>query len=233
MSQSSNLYRLQQVDSLLDQVHNRIDEIDKILSQDDEIKQAQCALDTVSLIFNEEQKKLRYAENAVKDLKIKIEQTEAILYGGKVRNPKELQDLQAESAALKRHLVTLEDRELEGMLAVESAEYKVAEANRELSTVQSKLASHFALLNGERLNLSGQIARLETDRQVVVGMLATDDLAVYERLRKQRRGIAVAKAADKSCSACGSPLSPALIQQAVTSPILVHCPTCGRIIYPG
>jgi len=233
MSQSSNLYRLQQVDSQLDQIRNRINEIDKILGQDIELQQSQRALDEAKLELSDEQKNLRRAEDVVKDLKVKIEQTEAMLYGGKVRNPKELQELQAESAALKRHLTTLEDRELEAMLAVDNAEQKTTAASNELSTVQSKFAGQFSLLNGERLNLSEKISRLETERNVAVGMIPEDDLTIYEQLRKQRRGIAVAKAIDKSCSACGSSLTPALIQQAVNSPILVRCPTCGRIIYPG
>lgn len=233
MSHSSILFRLQQIDTQLDQARNRINEIDKILSEDAELIQAQQNLNEAQHALSEEQKHLRHAEDVVKDLKIKIEQTEAMLYSGKVRNPKELQDLQAESAALKRHLATLEDRELDAMLAVEAAEEKTTQAGNKLNAVQSKNATQFALLNGEKLNLSNQITHLETDRQVATGMLTNEDLTIYEGLRKQRRGIAVAKAVDKSCSACGSPLSPALVQQAETSPILVRCPTCGRIIYPG
>jgi hypothetical protein len=233
MSQSSNLYRLQQIDSQIDQIRTRIAEIDKILTQDEELQQAQSALDDANQALSEQQKLLRHAEDEVKNLKLKLEQTEATLYGGKVRNPKELQDLQAESAALKRHLTTLEDRELEAMLSLETAEDKEAASGNELIAVQSRLAGQFALLNGEKSSLSERLAHLETDRQVASGMLAGDVLTIYEQLRKQRRGIAVAKAVDKSCSACGSALSPSLIQQAVTAPVLVRCPTCGRIIYPG
>ena len=233
MNQSSNLYRLQQVDSQLDQARKRIDEIDKVLSQDEELLQAQQALGAAKDTADEEQKHLRRSEEAVQDLKIKIEQTEAMLYGGKVRNPKELQDLQAEAAALKRHIVTLEDRELEAMLNLENAEQQMTAATQMVSTVQTKLASQFALLNGERLSISEHMHRLETERAAAANMTGAEEIAIYEQLRTQRRGIAVAKAVDKSCSACGSALSPSLIQQAVTSLVLVRCPTCGRIIYPG
>lgn len=233
MNQSSNLYRLQQVDSQLDHAHKRIDEIDKTLSQDEELQQAQQALAAAQGKVKEEQKLLRHAEEAVQDLKIKIEQTEAMLYGGKVRNPKELQDLQAEAASLKKHLIILEDRELEAMLDLDNAEQQMTTATQSLSTVQTRLSSQFALLNGERLSITDQVHRLETEREVAITMIGAEDLAVYEQLRIQRRGIAVAKAVDKSCSACGSALTPSLIQQAVTSPVLVRCPTCSRIIYPG
>lgn len=233
MSQSSNLYRLQQIDSQLDLARNRINEIDRILNQETTLRKAQQVLDEAEYALNEEQKILHSAEYSANEQKLKIEQTEAALYGGKVRNPKELQDLQAEAVALKKHLVTLEERELEAMLAVENAEQNCAIARDKLSAVQSDIASQFSLLDGERLTLSELVKRLETDRQVAIVMVTSDNLSIYERLRNQRRGIAVAKAVDKSCSACGSQLTPSLIQQAITSPILVYCPTCGRIVYPG
>jgi predicted nucleic acid-binding Zn-ribbon protein len=233
MSQSSNLFRLQQIDSQIDQIRTRIAEIEKILTQDEELQQAQSALDGANQALSEQQKLLRHAEDEVKTVKLKLEQTEASLYGGKVRNPKELQDLQAESAALKRHLATLEDRELEAMLSLETAEDQASASGTELIAVQSRLAGQFALLNGEKSSLTERLDRLETDRQVAAGMLAGEALTIYEQLRKQRRGIAVAKAVDRSCSACGSALSPSLIQQALSAAVLVRCPTCGRIIYPG
>lgn len=46
---------------------------------------------------------LKTAEAEAEAQKIKIEQTEASLYGGSVHNPKELQDLQREVASLKKH----------------------------------------------------------------------------------------------------------------------------------
>ena len=55
---------------------------------------------------------LRVAEAEAEAQKIKIEHTEASLYGGSVHNPKELQDLQRDVASLKKHLTTLEERQL-------------------------------------------------------------------------------------------------------------------------
>jgi hypothetical protein len=233
MSQSSSLYRLQQVDSQLDLSHNRIHEIDNILNQDTELIEAQQLLDTANHNLADEKKILRHAEQAVEDIKVKIEQTEAMLYSGKVRNPKELQDLQNESAALKRHLTLLEDRELEAMLAVETAEQQVDSSTQNLQSIITKRDSQFSLLNGEKHNLDERINRLETERQAAVNTLASENLLIYDQLRKQRRGVAVAKVVDKSCSACGSALTAALIQRASSTESLVRCSTCGRIIYPG
>jgi uncharacterized protein len=66
-----------------------------------------------------------------------MQTSEASLYGGKIRNPKELQDLQVEIAALKRRTATLEDEQLEAMLAVEDAETQLTEANKNLNEVKA------------------------------------------------------------------------------------------------
>lgn len=233
MSLASNLYRLQEVDQLLDKSRKRIDEINRIINENSELMHAQQSLDAANLIFLQDQRQLQQAEKNTRELKIKIEQTEANLYGGKVRNPKELQDLQAESAALKRHLITLEDRELEAMLNLENSEQQISKTIEELKIIQEKLSTQSAILNGELLTIHTQVERLETERRAASSMIEENVLMIYEHLRVQRRGIAVAKAVDKSCSACGSALTPSLIQQATSSQILVRCPTCGRIIYPG
>jgi predicted nucleic acid-binding Zn-ribbon protein len=60
--------------------------------------------------LNLAQNTLKHAEAEVGRQKVKIEQSESNLYSGNVKNPKELQDLQNEIAALKRYLITLEDR---------------------------------------------------------------------------------------------------------------------------
>lgn len=233
MSYSSNLFRLQQIDTQLDITRNRVEEIDRLIAQDSELKQAQQDLEKANNDLSEEEKKLHAIEGTVKAQKIKIEQTEAKLYGGKIHNPKELQDLQNESQALNRYLVILEERQLEAMISLEDTEEIQKIAAKEYKKTKSLLESQFSLLNGEKLDLIEQIRHLESDRQIVANMVHTVDLATYDQLRTIRRGIAVAAVIDKSCSACGSTLTAALIQTAQTAPTIVRCPTCSRIIYPG
>ncbi len=87
--------------------------------------------------------------------KVKIEQTEATLYGGKVRNPKELQDLQNEAAALKRYLAVLEDRQLEQMIALEDVEKGSNLAVELLNEVQQQKEQANSELVREQTSLNG------------------------------------------------------------------------------
>ena len=119
MSESFKLFRLQQIDSELDKSYARIKAIDQLLADDEKIRRSQFKLDRAKKEHFDAEKNLRLAEQKVKDQRIKIERSQAALYGGKVSNPKELQDLQQESESLKKYLSILEDQQLEAMLAMD------------------------------------------------------------------------------------------------------------------
>ena len=162
--------------------------------------------------------------------RIKIEQTEATLYSGTIRNPKELQDLQNEVAALKRFLDTLEERQLEAMLATDEATGKNQEAQKILGQYRAQAEKQQASLVQERTQLESQKAAAENQRLGAAKLIAPDDLAVYERLRKERAGVAVSGVKDRACNACGSTLTAALHQAARSPSQLVFCDMCGRIL---
>lgn len=230
---SLNLYRLQQIDTQLDHTAQRLQEILLQLNDLSTLQSAEMQAKQATEYLQKQRKALHQAEIHCQDQKIKIEQTEATLYGGKVRNPKELQDLQHESAALKRYLVTLEDRQLEAMLAVEDAEAAAKTADQELSQVRARLEEQHAQLRGERSQLEQSLERLKVERQAAEAIISSQDLAVYLQLRKTRSGMAITKIMDRSCGACGASLTPALMQAASSSNQLARCPSCNRILYPG
>ncbi|MEJ2599782.1 MAG: C4-type zinc ribbon domain-containing protein [Anaerolineales bacterium] len=233
MSQTFKLYRLQQVDSQLDRIHARLRQIQAAINDDQALKEAHKNLDQATSQLEAQRKILRQAEEQVRQQRLKIEQTESTLYSGKVRNPKELQDLQNEAAALKRYRSTLEDRQLEAMIAVEEAEATGQEREQALEKEQTDFQEKIAELTQEQGNLSSDLARLEVEREATTRSIETSDLALYEQLRKQRRGIAVAKVSDKACSACGSTLNASLLHAARSQSQIVRCDTCGRILYGG
>ena len=221
------------MDSQLDQKRNRLREIEVALAENEAVRQAMQRLKNAEERLERERKQLRRAEEEVHAQRVKIEQTESVLYGGSVRNPKELQDLQNESAALRRYLTVLEDRQLEGMLAVEEAEEQHTQAAGALEAVQESAAAASANLIEEQAALVKDVARQEAERQATAGSIDDMDMRIYEALRKQRNGIAVAKVVDNTCAACGSTLSAALLSAARSPQRITRCATCGRILYAG
>ena len=233
MSQISILYRLQQIDSQLDNARTALQSIESKLSDITQIESAQQNAIQAEQKRQSELKGLRDAENKSYDTRVKIELAESSLYGGKIQNPKELQDMQNEIASLKRLVITLEDRELEAMMAVEEAEGKLTQANEALKDIEGKQIEQNATLNGERTKLLAQIERLESERKATLPPISAADLSLYDQLRKIRNGVAVVNISSRACTACGATLTSALIQTTQSTGQLVRCPTCGRILYPG
>ncbi len=233
MSQISILYRLQQIDSQLESARISLQIVELEISDNLLIQESQQNVHQAEQKYQAELKRQRESENKSYDVRVKIELSEASLYGGKVQNPKELQDLQKEVAALKRLIITLEDHELESMIAVEEAESNLTLAKEGLKFVEAKQIEHSAILNGQKTKLLGQIERLEAERNAAIPPIPASELALYDQLRKTRNGVAVVKISSKACGACGATLTAAVIQSTQSPSHLVRCPTCGRILYPG
>jgi len=230
MSASLGLYRLQLVDSRMDEIRARLEEIRQTLENDAELRRAKKQATETDETLKQAQHTLKQAEAEVDKQKIKIEQSEANLYSGNVKNPKELQDLQNEVAALKRHLATLEDRQLEAMLEEEAAEQSNQTALDKLERVNTRLADQNKSLTAEQADLNKEIERFEAERQAALAPLDANLLTIYEELRQQKWGLAITAVSDGACDACGTTLTPALNQSARSSQ-LCYCPTCGRILF--
>ncbi len=233
MSQSLDLYRLQSIDAQRDQACARVKEIERIMNEDRRVIEATELVNRSKRDLENTRRRLHQAEENVQSQTIKIEETEAALYSGRVRNPKELQDLQNEVAALKRHLETLENNQLEIMIAVEKAEEAQAKVEETLNRLLTQVKQEQAGLLGEREHLQRDLERLENEHAILANSIPDQSRQLYERLRQQKRGLAVARVTENACSACGTTLTPAEWQAARAPHQISLCPTCGRILYAG
>jgi len=233
MSQAFHLAQLQKIDTQLDQIQSRLSEIDQILSTDELLEQAKSADQSAKQDLKTAQKNIQQIEDSIQKHRIKMETSEAALYGGKIKNPKELQDLQNEILSLKKLVSTLEDEQLDFMLTLEQAEEHQNTTAKKLIQAEAGSANRFAGFMGEKNQLIRTKERLITEKDAALPQISADDLSIYNRLREQKRGLAVSLVEDGSCKGCGSALRPAEIQLARSPSQLVRCSTCGRILYAG
>jgi len=231
MSQTLSLYRLQQTDNQIDRIQSRLLAIQNELEDDVELRLTKEQDASAKIHFHVITQALKQAEDAVYNQRIKIEQTEASLYAGKGHSPKELQDLQNDLTALKHHQTTLEDIQLEAMLAVEEAEKINQTIQAKLLATTSNSLIQNEGLHDEKNSLEKELQRLFSERSANADSIPIESLKFYDQLRHQHRGVAVAAISDKSCSACGSGLTPAQIQVARSSSQIALCSSCGRILY--
>jgi len=233
MSAALGLYRLQQIDTQLDQARVRLEAIRVTLENDAELRAALERVASAEKTHQDAERAQRQAEAEVQSQKIKIEQAESSLYGGAVRNPKELQDLQHDVASLKKFLATLEDRLLETMLTTEAAASSLTEARDALSKTESTRGDQTRALTSEQATLAHALERLDAERKAASAPVDAKLLDQYDSLRRDKRGVAVITVSDGSCAACGTTLTPGQQQSARSSAQITRCPTCSRILFAG
>ena len=161
----------------------------------------------------------------------KLARAETRLYGGGVRNPKELEDLQRDVAQLRRQLDQAEDHLLEALICSETATQAQAEQAALLERLTAETGRKQAVLRAEqaqiRARMPAELARHAAARQAVPAAL----LATYDSLRPRRGGRAVARLDGEECSACLVAASPFTLEAARFGDDLVYCSNCGRLLW--
>jgi len=231
MSEVLNLYRLQQLDHQIDRITTRLIEIEKALSDDRRVQSAQKKLDIAQQNSQTKHAALKQIENSVEDQRLKRKLNQASLFGGKVKNPKVLQDLQMESEALARYISKLEDEQLEAMIASEAANEALNEAEKAFQQAKATTIEENASLLGEKTKLEDTLERLLREKEAFLQPIPPASLKMYENLRKTKRGTAIAAISDGGCSSCGQNLTPADLQSIRAANEIVFCPSCGRILF--
>jgi len=214
VNQAFKLFRLQQTDSQLDKLRERLAEIERLLNEDQVVNEAREALAGAQNAVETARRELQYSEEEAKAQQQKLKENQDSLYGGKVRNPKELQDLQLEADVLSRHLHDTEDRELGLMERLEERQASMRQAQENLEAVLAQRAVELRTLGREQVELEAEEKRLGAERETAIPGIADDALKLYDGLRKSKQGLAIIKVSNKTCTACGAELSSSLAEAA-------------------
>jgi predicted nucleic acid-binding Zn-ribbon protein len=233
MNQTFQLYQLQKLDSDLDRIQTRVNTIDQMLASDVALRKAETKLQARHTEKETVRKELQALQELVDARNIKIEQSDSSLYGGKIQNPKELQDLQNEIAGHKRFIQQIEDQILEKMVALEQCEKDEQAALDSVKLVKVDMEKSHASLINEKAELSKEMGILQGKRSAVLPLLLDEFLSSYNQLRLKKGGVAVAVINEDSCSNCGSSLTASQIQIVRSGATIFTCPFCGRILYGG
>ncbi len=229
MSESSNLYRLQCLDSEADAKQQRLREIEAALRESEALRQARRAAEDAHAQAQRCALRQRDLELQAQGLADKIVRSEQRLYEGTIKNPKELDDLQKDIASLQRRQQQLEDELLEVMLEREEAENAHTQAQARLEEIQAWWSAQQADLLNEREALQGRLGEIERARATLLPQIEPGALSTYQHLRRRKGGVAVAQILDGACSACGVALSPGLEWQ-LRQGKQACCSNCERIL---
>jgi len=233
MTSAADLFGLQEIDLGRDTRRALIADVDSRLGETEDLVAAREAVVTAAAALADLRRRQQAIEEQLEDLDAKIRPVEQKLYGGTVRNPKELTDLQREVDLFKRQRGKLDDEGLGNMEGIEAAEAAVREAKLACSQAEATWRVDQDELRETRGRAEHELARLEEERQRRVAGMDSQSLGIYEALRGVKQGRAVARIERGACQGCRLSLPTYVVQRARSAVALVQCPSCERILVGG
>lgn len=229
MSVTKQLYQLQEVDLELESNEQALNQTTSQLGESQAVVEARSKLALEHQRLEELQRQQHSIEWEIDGITSKLVTVEEELYSGRIRNPKELADLQREADSLKARRTQLEDKALELMDQVELSTQSAATLDSELKTLETEWQSQQQQLSANLKQLEIILSNLKHKRQLLTAKIDPQTIDVYHALKNQK-GTAVAKVEQGICRGCRISL-PITELQRTRSGSLVRCSSCGRILF--
>ncbi len=230
MSQPAQLLRLQRIDDQLRAGKQRLGEVIQGMNEPQSLLDLRESAETAQQTLAAAQTKQRDLELQFAGLSSKHKESNDHLYSGKIKNSRELADLQQEVQMLQRRKEFLEEDVLENLELVEAAAEKVADANEVLAAAETEWQVKYKDLQAEKIALATSLNGLIGRRKQRMATIDKRMLKTYLQLsQKKRNGVAVATLKINKCTGCQT-TQPAMIVKQVEQGELVYCNSCGRIL---
>jgi uncharacterized protein len=124
-----------------------------------------------------------------------------------------------------------EDRILDRMAESEPLEQNVKAAEAALNSEKQQVEAEKQAARQRTAEDKKQLNKLRAEREQAAAGMSPSILSAYERIRRTRKGIAVAEAVDGGCSACHMALRLQFFQDLRMGDRVLFCESCGRIMY--
>ena len=175
-------------------------------------------------------KQYRSDESQIQLIDTRIEKSREKLRA--VKTNKEYQSTLKEIDDLKEKVSGIEDRMLENLEQIEHADAEVCEQKADLEEVKVEVAS-----KQEEIRKKGQVQHQDREqwrkaRERILAVIDAKTQEIYEKVKRQSNGIAMAAIQDAVCEVCRMNIPPQLFNELMRMDSLRMCPHCQRIMYP-
>jgi predicted nucleic acid-binding Zn-ribbon protein len=191
--------------------------------------QAQKLLDGARGKLADNERARRQNEQLLGLEKDKVKKWESRL--NELKTPREYAALARELDIAKKTNLTA-DEELK-RLAGEHIDIK-----KVVETAEAALAEKDAVVSREGVEIQGaldaikdRMAKLDAERETLVKEVDPGLVSRYERIRKQRGGVAVVQVVAGTCKGCQRNIPPQMANNLITAREIMTCPNCHRFIY--
>ena len=231
MTVVKKLYELQQLDLEIQREQEALEEVERQLGESEALVKTRSGLAAEKEHLAETSKRQRDAEWEIEEISSKISQMSSKLYGGTVKNPKELMGMEQDVVFLKTNLRQKEDALLDIMADVESTQKRMKDNTEQFRVLEEDWRKGQKSLSARQTVIKSRLVDLERNRKELASEIPPDNLELYQGTRV-RRGQAVVKIEQGRCQGCRITLPTNELQRARAGNLIL-CSTCNRILYLG
>ena len=224
------LIQLQQLDNTAADAQRVVDAIpSRIEALDAELTARTAAVDEATGRLDDRKSERAAVEKTLAAIQTRLSRFREQLMA--VKTNKEYTAMQHEIATAEADVQRHEDTILEHMLELDDLAAAVTTAKQALSASRKEIEKSTAVLMAERDDLEHTLGRTATEHDTLLETIGAEAQALFNRIAKQRNGIAVVEARDGLCSLCNVRLRPQVFNHILQNTELVQCDSCNRILY--
>jgi uncharacterized protein len=231
MSRASVLLQLQQVDDRVVQLRSDIATVESELRGDAELDRLRTAESAAHEAHRDSGTTARLAELEAASLQTRIREMDRRLYGGTIRNPAELMELQRELDVLRAKLSIAEDDALGRLEEVDTAQLALRDLSALVVAREAQRARAMEPLRARHEALAAELETATAQREALAAGAEPTDLSLYTRIASHRRP-AVTGVVGESCGGCRMPISNEERRAVRTGTGITQCANCDRILAP-
>ncbi len=224
------LIRLQRLDTTASDAQRTVDAIpSRIDTLDARLTASSAAVDDAKGRLGDKKSERAAVEKTLAAVQTRLSRFREQLMA--VKTNKEYTAMQHEIATAEADVQRHEDIILEYMLELDDLTAAVKTADAALTASRAEIEQTKAALLTERGELERTLARTAAERSTLTETIGAQARALFDRVSKQRNGIAVVEARNGLCLLCNVRLRPQVFNHVLLNTELIQCDSCNRILY--
>jgi uncharacterized protein len=226
---AKKLFDLQALDLEIKTAEAALSDMEQRLQDDSKIKSIKQEYSTITGELTTIERSKKDLEWNIDELQKNINQINTKLYGGTVKNPKELMGFEQEAKVLKVQLKEKEDTLLDLMTKEDTLLKQKKSARDRLDVFEDEWQKEQVAILADKKIVEEQLADLNNRRQQNVSTIDDESIKIYEKI-SSKKGYAVVRVEQGKCQGCRLSISMSEMQRA-RSGTIVQCSSCGMILY--
>ena len=136
----------------------------------------------------------------------------------------EIEGLKADNSLVEEEIIKLMD-------GIETAKKKIAEEKEIFKKEEDTALKEKDIIGSRIREIDARVVQLTAEREKITPNIDKRLLASYEKVLKNKDGVAIVQVEDGACGGCHIGLPPQVVSEAKLKENIITCGSCSRILY--